>query len=80
MPHTSYYELLGAARDATEMEIRSASGRAALARRDDSGSISEDLKLKTAFDTLVDPERRVVTEERTNACCAGTSASTARDI
>jgi hypothetical protein len=52
-----YYALLGVPRDATEMEIRSAYGRAALAQQV-SGASAIDASLRQALDVLTDPERR----------------------
>src|SRR5437764_1652710 len=56
MADTNYYELLGVARDASEMEIRSAYGRKALASG--GGFEPNDPALRIALDTLVDPDKR----------------------
>jgi len=53
-----YYALLGVPRDANEMEIRSAYGRAALRLQGASGSLPEGSPLPLALFTLTDPELR----------------------
>ena len=57
MSQGDHYAFLGVPRDATEMEIRSAYGRAALAQQV-AGSTTVDASLKEALDVLTDPDRR----------------------
>jgi putative regulator of septum formation/DnaJ-like protein len=74
MPQVDHYTVLGVARDATEMEIRSAYGRAAVAQQA-AGSEAVGASLKQAFDTLVDPERRRAYDATLEAPIGGAPAS-----
>src|SRR3954471_2004438 len=53
-----HYALLGIARDATETEVRSAYGRAAVQLDESKGPTPAGTRLREAFTTLVDPEKR----------------------
>ena len=59
-----HYTVLGVARDASETEIRSAYGRAALQLEESKGPTPAGGRLREAFTTLVDPETRAAYDTR----------------